>query len=83
MKELQNKLLKYLSILFKFREQDLEYYLSKKDYTNAVHLALTLKHPVRLLKILSSLGRNKQDKDSILGLHSVDNIIRELNDEQV
>jgi hypothetical protein len=46
-------------------------------------LALTLKHPVRLLKILSSVAQKNEEQDSVLGLHSVDNIIRELNDEQV
>ena len=38
---------------------------------------------MRLLKILSSLSQKKEDKDSILGLHSVDKIFTELNDEQV
>ena len=55
----------------------------KKDYKNAIHLALKLKHPMKMLNILTTVRKEFTDKYSFLGLESVDELIKNLDDEQV
>ncbi len=64
-------------------EQDLAVFLLRKDYKNAILLALKLKQSMKLLSILKTVSKEFYDHDSVTGLNSVDNIIRNLNDEQV
>ncbi|KAI9103198.1 WD40-repeat-containing domain protein [Phlyctochytrium arcticum] len=64
-------------------EQDLSNFLQKRDYKNAILLAMRLDQPFRLLKILQDVSLAHKDPDSILGLSTVDRIIAELSDKHL
>ncbi|KAI9188218.1 U3 small nucleolar RNA-associated protein 13 [Blastocladiella emersonii ATCC 22665] len=60
------------------KEQDLSNYLLKKDYKNAILLALSLNKPYRLLKIIEEVMRNKTDESSITGSAAIDAVLGSL-----
>ncbi|TPX70250.1 hypothetical protein SpCBS45565_g01894 [Spizellomyces sp. 'palustris'] len=64
-------------------EQDLSNYLHKRDYKNAILLAMRLDQPFRLLTLFEDLSTNRQDPSSILGSTAVDSIISNLSDSKL
>ncbi|PKK69944.1 WD40 repeat-like protein [Rhizophagus irregularis] len=66
------------------KEQDLSNYLLKKDYKNAIMLAISLNQPFRLLKLFTEVLNNRAEGDkSITGSESIDNIIATLSKENL
>ncbi|KAI9203824.1 WD40-repeat-containing domain protein [Polychytrium aggregatum] len=65
------------------KEQDLSNFLLKKDYRNAVLLALELRQPMRLLKIFSQLIEAKDDSDSLLGSKALELVLGNLEDDKI
>ncbi|ORZ39314.1 quinon protein alcohol dehydrogenase-like superfamily [Catenaria anguillulae PL171] len=65
------------------KEQDLSNYLLKKDYKNAILLALSLNKPYRILKIVEEVMRHRQDATSISGSAAIDSALGSLPLPQV
>ncbi|RKP08927.1 quinon protein alcohol dehydrogenase-like superfamily [Thamnocephalis sphaerospora] len=69
------------------KEQTLSNYLLKKDYKNAILLAMSLEQPHRLLKLFTEVLDQRPDgvmtDDSITGSPEIDAVIVELDQEQV
>ncbi|ORX94019.1 WD40 repeat-like protein [Basidiobolus meristosporus CBS 931.73] len=66
------------------KEQDLANYLVKKDYRNAIALALSLNQPKRLLSIFIEVINNRPEGDeSITGASAIDDTLAELSNEQL
>lgn len=66
------------------KEQDLANYLLKKDYKNAITLAMSLNQPFRLLNLFKEILDNRAEGDtSITGSESIDNIITNLSKEDI
>jgi U3 small nucleolar RNA-associated protein 13 len=67
------------------REQDLENYIQRKDWRNAILTAMSLDHPFRLLNLFKEVISNASDEkeSSILGLSEVDEIIATLSMPQL
>ncbi|CAG8598181.1 18045_t:CDS:10 [Acaulospora morrowiae] len=66
------------------KEQDLSNYLMKKDYKNAIVLALALNQPFRLLNLFTEIINNRPEGDtSITGSKPIDNIIATLSIENI
>jgi U3 small nucleolar RNA-associated protein 13 len=63
------------------QEQELQNHVQRKDWKNAVHLALRLGQPFRLLKLLQTVS-NKND-GSVTGDESVDKVLLGLSDPQL
>ncbi|KAI9144700.1 WD40-repeat-containing domain protein [Paraphysoderma sedebokerense] len=57
------------------KEQDLSNFLLKRDYRNAILLAMSLNQPRRLLRIFSDVMKAKTDEDSITGSKAVDSVL--------
>ncbi|KAK4057285.1 U3 small nucleolar RNA-associated protein 13 [Microbotryomycetes sp. JL221] len=61
-------------------EQDFENFVSVKDYTNAIQLALTMGQPKRLLRLLTEVRHTSTEmKDSFTGSINVDSVIKKLS----
>jgi U3 small nucleolar RNA-associated protein 13 len=68
----------------RIREQDLQNYLLKKDYLNAILLAMSLDQPYRLLKLFDTVLNERPEGDtSITGSAAIDKILKDMNAEQV
>ncbi|CAG8465066.1 6401_t:CDS:10 [Gigaspora rosea] len=66
------------------KEQDLANYLLKKDYKNAITLAMSLNQPFRLLNLFKEILDNRAEGDtSITGSESIDKIITTLSKEDI
>ncbi|KAI8618546.1 WD40-repeat-containing domain protein [Chytriomyces sp. MP71] len=65
------------------KEQDLMNFLKKKDYKNAIILAMELDKPMRLLTLFKQLNKARLHRASSTGLFSVDQVIKELETTQV
>ncbi|CAG8464371.1 1252_t:CDS:10 [Acaulospora colombiana] len=66
------------------KEQDLSNYLKKKDYRNAIILAISLNQPFRLLTLFTEVFDNRPEGDtSITGSGSIDEIIGTLSKENL
>ncbi|KAI9289951.1 WD40-repeat-containing domain protein [Umbelopsis sp. AD052] len=66
------------------REQDLQNYLLKKDYLNAILLAMSLDQPFRLLNLFNTVLNERPVGDtSITGSHAIDKILQNMNAEQI
>ncbi|KAJ3300782.1 Transducin (beta)-like 3 [Borealophlyctis nickersoniae] len=65
------------------KEQDLSNFLLKRDYKNAILLAMQLDQPYRLLKLFGEVLDARKDSTSIMGSKSIDKIILELEDEEL
>ncbi|KAI8984486.1 WD40-repeat-containing domain protein [Mycotypha africana] len=63
------------------KEQELQNFMRKKDYLNAILLALSLEQPFRLLGLFRELYENRAEGDetSITGSANVDKILAELS----
>jgi U3 small nucleolar RNA-associated protein 13 len=61
------------------REQDFENYLSIKDYSNAILLALSMDQPRRLLKLFTEVrAAASDDSSSLTGSTNVDAVLKSL-----
>ncbi|KAJ3345120.1 Transducin (beta)-like 3 [Entophlyctis luteolus] len=65
------------------KEQDFLNFLQKKDYKNAIVLAMELDKPMRLLQLFKEVKKMRTHSTSATGLHSVDNFIRSLEGKQL
>ncbi|KAF9977221.1 U3 small nucleolar RNA-associated protein 13, partial [Modicella reniformis] len=66
------------------KEQELSNYLQRKDWKNAITLALSLEQPFRLLQLFNQILRDRPEHDaSITGLEAVDIALKGLSLEQV
>ncbi|KAI8394307.1 WD40-repeat-containing domain protein [Radiomyces spectabilis] len=69
---------------FIIKEQELQNFMRKKDYLNAILLALSLNQPFRLLKIFREVMESRPEGDSsITGSSQVDSIVGEMTQEQI
>ena len=66
----------------KLKTEDLTLYLRKKDYKNALIIAMDLDHPMKLLKIFQDV-QLLQEMNSISGSVSVDQYLQDLNVDDV
>ena len=86
-KLLKNEL-KSISLFFAFlieREQELANYVQRKDWRNAIIVAMSLDQPYRLLNLFNEVISNPQTEEdsSITGLLEVDQVIATLSDPQM
>ncbi|KAK9461368.1 WD40-repeat-containing domain protein [Lipomyces oligophaga] len=65
------------------KEQDLANFIYKKEWKNAILLALSLDHPGRLLNLFSTVIANNEDPETIMGLAAVDSVIASLEPDQI
>jgi U3 small nucleolar RNA-associated protein 13 len=64
------------------KQQELENYVRNKNWPKAFGLALSLNHPMRLLKLLTEI-REYKEPQSITGLLEVDRIIGDLENDDL
>ncbi|KAL8914606.1 MAG: hypothetical protein Q9171_000787 [Xanthocarpia ochracea] len=66
------------------QEQQLLNYMHTSSYREAIILALTLRHPARLLSLFKSVvDRSPPEEGSLSGLKAVDEVLMHLSDEQL
>ncbi|KAJ3036388.1 Transducin (beta)-like 3, partial [Rhizophlyctis rosea] len=65
------------------KEQDLSNFLLKRDYKNAIKLAMDLNQPYRLLNLFADVIKLRKDKSSVLGSKAIEKVVQELNDEDL
>ncbi|KAF8980530.1 U3 small nucleolar RNA-associated protein 13 [Entomortierella lignicola] len=66
------------------KEQELANYLQRKDWKNAITLALSLEQPFRLLQLFNQILRDRPEHDtSITGLVAVDKVLKGLSVDQI
>ncbi|KAF9923420.1 U3 small nucleolar RNA-associated protein 13 [Linnemannia zychae] len=66
------------------KEQELSNYLQRKDWKNAITLALSLEQPFRLLQLFNQVQQDRPEHDaSITGLEAVDKVLLGLSPEQI
>ncbi|KAI8065236.1 WD40-repeat-containing domain protein [Gongronella butleri] len=70
---------------FILKEQELQTYMKKKDYLNAILLAMSLNQPFRLLGLFREVMETRPDDDvtSISGSPAVDTILAEMPSEHL
>ncbi|ORX60478.1 WD40 repeat-like protein [Hesseltinella vesiculosa] len=70
---------------FILKEQELQTYMKKKDYLNAILLAMSLNQPFRLLGLFREVmeTRAEDDQSSISGSPAVDTILAEMPSEHL
>ncbi|KAK9465215.1 quinon protein alcohol dehydrogenase-like superfamily [Lipomyces arxii] len=65
------------------KEQELENYVFRKEWKNAILLALSLNHPARLLNLFRTVIAENAEKNSVMGLKDVDAVLSSLSPEQL
>ncbi|KAI7894430.1 WD40-repeat-containing domain protein [Mucor mucedo] len=66
------------------KEQELQNFMRKKDYLNAILLALSLEQPFRLLGLFRQVFESRPENDeSITGAESVDRILAEMSKDNL
>ncbi|KAJ3073761.1 U3 small nucleolar RNA-associated protein 13 [Podochytrium sp. JEL0797] len=65
------------------KEQELSNFLKKKDYKNAIILAMELDKPMRLLHLFRQLNKSRLHTNSVTGLFTVDEVIKDLDASQL
>ncbi len=66
------------------QDQELQNYIHRGNYRDAITLALALNHPARLLSLLQGVvDTQPQEAGSISGLKAVDEVLGSLGDEQI
>lgn len=65
------------------KEQDLANFVYRKEWKNAIILALSLDHPARLLNLFRTVMSEHQEPGSITGLRQVDGVLSSLVPEQL
>lgn len=74
-RNLQNELL--------LKQQQLDNYVTSKDWKNAIILALSMDHPYQALKLFTKVFENNNEPNSILGLIAVDQAIATMDDDKL
>ncbi|KAG0318916.1 U3 small nucleolar RNA-associated protein 13 [Linnemannia gamsii] len=65
------------------KEQELSNYLQRKDWKNAITLALSLEQPFRLLQLFNQILQDRPEHDtSVTGLEAVDKVLLGLSPDQ-
>lgn len=65
------------------KEQELSNYLQRKDWKNAITLALSLEQPFRLLQLFNQIIQDRPEHDtSVTGLEAVDKVLLGLSPDQ-
>ncbi|CAO3661060.1 unnamed protein product [Rhizopus stolonifer] len=66
------------------KEQELQNFIRKKDYLNAILLALSLEQPFRLLKLFKEVHEARPEGDqSVTGSENIDGILGQLSIENI
>lgn len=66
------------------QDQELQNYIHRGNYREAITLALALNHPARLLSLLQGVvDTQRREAGSISGLKAVDEVLSSLGDEQL
>ncbi|KAJ3041567.1 Transducin (beta)-like 3 [Rhizophlyctis rosea] len=65
------------------KEQDLSNFLLKRDYKNAIKLAMDLNQPFKLLGIFWEVIEKGRDKSSVVGSKDVEKVVGEFGDEEL
>lgn len=66
------------------QDQELQNYIHRGNYREAITLALALNHPARLLSLLQNvINTSPSEAGSISGLKAVDEVLASLADEQI
>lgn len=66
------------------QDQELQNYIHRGKFREAITLALALNHPARLLSLLQNVvGMTPREAGSISGLKAVDEVLSSLSDEQL
>ena len=66
------------------QEQQLQNYIHRGSYREAITLALQLNHPARLLALLTNVvNTSPREENSLSGLQAVDEVLQHLGDEQL
>ncbi|KAJ8096809.1 WD40-repeat-containing domain protein [Lipomyces tetrasporus] len=65
------------------KEQELSNFVYRKEWKNAILLALTLDHPSRLLNLFRIVIAENAEKGSIMGLREVDEVLSSLASPQL
>ena len=66
------------------QDQELQNYIHRGNYREAITLALALNHPARLLSLLEGvLNTNPPEEGSITGLKAVDEVLSSLSEDQL
>jgi U3 small nucleolar RNA-associated protein 13 len=66
------------------KEQELSNYLQRKDWKNAITLALSLEQPFRLLQLFNQILQDRPEHDaSVTGLEAVDKVLFGLSPDQI
>lgn len=66
------------------QDQELQNYIHRGNYREAITLALALNHPARLLSLLQGVvDTQPQEAGSISGLEAVDAVLNSLSDDQL
>ncbi|KAK3846100.1 MAG: WD40-repeat-containing domain protein [Linnemannia gamsii] len=66
------------------KEQELSNYLHRKDWKNAITLALSLEQPFRLLQLFNQIQQDRPEHDaSVTGLEAVDKVLLGLSPDQI
>ncbi|KAI8079765.1 WD40-repeat-containing domain protein [Halteromyces radiatus] len=68
---------------FIIKEQELQTYMRKKDYLNAILLAMSLNQPFRLLGLFREVMESRSDEESITGSLAVDKILAEMGPDHL
>ena len=66
------------------QDQELQNYIHRGNYREAITLALALNHPARLLSLLTNvINTSPPETNSISGVKAVDEVLSTLSDEQL
>lgn len=65
------------------KEQELSNFVKAKNWRSAISLALALDRPGRLLSLFTEVTNDRFDRDSITGLHEVDEVLSTLSEAQL
>ncbi|KAK7203227.1 WD40-repeat-containing domain protein [Myxozyma melibiosi] len=65
------------------KEQDLANFIFRKEWKNAIILALSLDHPARLLNLFRTVMTDHHEPGSVTGLREVDGVLSSLAPEQL
>ncbi|KAI9499124.1 WD40-repeat-containing domain protein [Zychaea mexicana] len=68
---------------FIIKEQELQNFMHKKDYLNAILLALSLEQPYRLLALFKTVMEENSQPGSITGSTAVDTILAEMGTQNL
>ncbi|KAK9475616.1 WD40-repeat-containing domain protein [Lipomyces japonicus] len=65
------------------KEQSLSNFIHRKEWKNAILLAMSLGHPYRLLTLFRKVINENQETGSVTGLREVDAVLADLSTDQI